>query len=330
MNATAGLLLDAATIFILSAWFLSVAGAVVPLPSVPAARSREALRIALMPGLGGALVVAAAFWPSFLTWATGGIDHCEAAHPHLCWLHAAAGPATGHDVLAAALAFAFLAAVGRQLVAWAIAATRLESLGRVNDARRAAGLLNALREAGITFPGAVWVVPTDRPWCFVAGVRRPRLVIASSVVDALPPDAIAVVAAHEAAHVRRGDPGLRLLVAIATIVHFPGLGRRAARRWAAAAELACDQAAAATVGSRITVAEALVRFQRLVNGAVAQPGIPFGGDAHLEARVRAVLDPPVAGSPRAAAWPWLVAALVVFQAEQIHDLVETMLGALHG
>lgn len=330
MNATAGLLLDATTIFIGTAWFLSAVGAVFPLPAGPAARSREALRIALMPGLGGALVVAAAFWPSFQTWAMGGTDHCEAAHPHLCWLHAAAGPATGHDVLAAVLAVAFLVAASRQFVAWAIAATRVEGLARVNDARRAASLLDALRDAGITFPGAVWVVPADRPWCFVAGVRRPRLVIASSVLDALPPDAIEVIAAHEAAHVRRGDPGLRLLVAIATIAHFPGLGRRAARRWAAAAELACDQAAAVAVGSRLTVAEALVRFQRLVNGAVAQPGIPFGGEAHLEARVQAVLDPPVAGSPRAAAWPWLVAALVVFQAERIHDLVETMLGALHG
>ncbi len=332
MNASIGLALDATTIFVGTAWGLSFVGALAPLPAAPAARTREALRLALLPVAGGMLVVAAAFWPSLVTWFNGVADHCVAggAHPHLCWLHATEGPAAWHDGLMALLAATLLLAVGWRALTWARAGGRFTCLAHAHDERRAAVLAEALRAGDVVFPGPVWVVPADRPWCFVAGVRRPTLVVASSVVDALAPADLLVAVAHEAAHVRRGDTRWRLVVDLAGFLHAPGLGRRAARRWADAAESACDEAAAATVGSRLAVAEALVRFQRLVNGAVAQPGIPFGGDAPIEARVKAVLDVHAAAFAPLRAWPWVALALLFFQADGIHEVVEAVLGALHG
>ena len=57
MSAMFALLLDVTTIFVLAAWLLSGAGALMPLPAAPPARSREALRLALLPAVGGGLVI---------------------------------------------------------------------------------------------------------------------------------------------------------------------------------------------------------------------------------------------------------------------------------
>ena len=77
MSAMFALLLDVTTIFVLAAWLLSGAGALMPLPAAPPARSREALRLALLPAVGGGLVVLAALSPSVRTWIDGGRTTAE-------------------------------------------------------------------------------------------------------------------------------------------------------------------------------------------------------------------------------------------------------------
>ena len=336
MSMMIGLLLDAATLFLGTAWLLSTVAAVAPLPPAPDARVREASRLALLPAVGGMLVVATAFWPSLLTSLRGVPDHCglaPAGDPHLCWLHASAGPLAWHDALAAGLLGLAMIGLAWRLGTWASAVWRLSRLDLVADAGRGAEVEAAVREAGVEVRFDLWVVPSDKPWCFVAGFLRPRLVVATAVVDALGPQALAAALAHETAHARRSDHLRRLAVDLASAVHAPGLGRRARRRWAEAAERVCDEEAAVMLNSRLVVAEALVRFQRLVNGQAASPttALSFGGHGGLERRVHALL----AEAPRARrdawrAWPWVAAAALVASADAVHHLLEQVLGFFHG
>ena len=328
---TAALLLDATSLFILGAWVLSVIAAFLPLPAGKAARAREAFRLALLPGLGAAVGVLAAFVPSLSSRLLGAADHCAASdpHPHLCFFHTGQGALGWHDAAALALVVVFVLVAAWRVGGWAMAARRLRSLQSTHDPERAQVVKAALDQSGGAFPGTIWVVPADQPLCFVTGLRRPVLMIASPVVDALAPEALAAIAAHETAHVRRHDPAARVLVGFATLAHAPGLGHRAAHRWAAAAEGACDAAAAEAIGDHLVLAQALVRYQRLVNGALRQPGPAFCGEGAVDARVRALLETPAPGADLRWPWPWLALALVAWQADGIHQALEGLLHLIH-
>jgi hypothetical protein len=156
--------------------------------------------------------------------------------------------------------------------------------------------------------GRAYRVESTYPVVAVLGVSRPELFVAGRVADACSPDEIAVVAAHELAHVVARDNLMR-----AAFVATPFPGRTAAwleSAWAAASEEAADLAARGG-GSGLTLASALLKVAGL-----AGPGEPravlasalIGDSGSLEGRVRRLLAPPPALGR--GAW-WLGATLAV-------------------
>jgi hypothetical protein len=105
------------------------------------------------------------------------------------------------------------------------------------------------------------IVDDDEPQAFCTGLLRPRVYISRAALELLGDRECAAVLAHEAHHARRRDP-LRLLVAraLAEGLFFLPVVRRLPERYAALAELAADQAAAAERGGRRALASALLAF----------------------------------------------------------------------
>ena len=114
-----------------------------------------------------------------------------------------------------------------------------------------------------TLPGAAraHVVDDDDPQAFCIGLLRPRVYVSRAALELLGEEERAAVLAHEAHHARRRDP-LRLLVgrALGEGLFFLPVVRRLAERYAALAELAADEAAAAQRGGRRALASALLAF----------------------------------------------------------------------
>jgi Zn-dependent protease with chaperone function len=109
--------------------------------------------------------------------------------------------------------------------------------------------------------GTARVFEDDQPHAFCIGLLRSRVYVSRGALELLHDDALEAVLAHETHHARRRDP-LRLLVAraLADGLFFLPLVRRLAERYAALAELAADEAAAAARGGRRALASALLAF----------------------------------------------------------------------
>ena len=147
---------------------------------------------------------------------------------------------------------------------------------------------------GVSVPAGV--IPSTFPVVAVVGIRRPRLVIARSVLQACTPEELAAVLAHEQGHIDRRD-NLRRLVMYAAPDALSWLPRSAqlASAWRAATEEAADDdAARAGTGGRLALASALVKVARLAVGMPHQRAMPvstlYCGDS-IDARVRRLLEP---------------------------------------
>ncbi|MFN3648230.1 MAG: M56 family metallopeptidase [Armatimonadota bacterium] len=156
----------------------------------------------------------------------------------------------------------------------------------------------ALAQAVVRLPGEerpVYRLPSSWPGCFTLGVARPRIVITSALWEQLDPEELAVVLAHEEAHLRRRDRLVETsLACFYALVPLPGTGRLL-RDWRRSAERACDAHAAAVVSSREDVAATLLRVAQL---SQPMPGPLVGASAFaeaeddLEGRVAALLQRP--------------------------------------
>ena len=160
--------------------------------------------------------------------------------------------------------------------------------------------------------GRAYRVDSAFPVVAVVGVWRPELFVASHVADACTPGEIAVVAAHEHAHVAARDNLTR-----AAFAATPFVGPAAdwlERAWAAAAEEAADLKARAG-GSGVTLAAALVKVTRLAAPVEPRPALISAliGAGTLDGRVRRLLDPPPRMG-RAAWWVSLAGAAVLVAA----------------
>jgi|GEM_PF-5415772 len=145
------------------------------------------------------------------------------------------------------------------------------------------------------------IMESNEPFAFTAGLMRPRIVLSTALLLRTPGEWIKVVFAHEEAH-RKGRHPLLILVAEALARAFP----IPALRWAAdsfrlALEELADESAAARLGSRELVAEALAGL------ALASTGTSPGFEGNEVTRVRRLLSPPPRGRRVQAA---LVVAMV--------------------
>jgi hypothetical protein len=150
----------------------------------------------------------------------------------------------------------------------------------------------------VTIPGVrlpVWQLDTEFPLVALAGICRPRLLVARRVLEQLPEDELHVVVRHELAHARRRDNVARLLLtALPDILIFAGKPLGLERAWDAAAEDASDDLATADDGrARVLLASALVRVARMASGHVppAVPLLAFHSGESVERRVRRLIDP---------------------------------------
>ena len=178
-----------------------------------------------------------------------------------------------------------------------------------------------------------WRIERGFPVVAVVGVLRPELVVASRVADACTREELAAIAAHESAHVRSGDNLLRAAFSITPGAAFLGsLAAAIERDWSAAAERAADEKARAAT-SGLDLASALMKVARMAVGH--SPAIGVGsaliGEVPLEARVRALLEPPArerrlpVGTAASAVWAATIGFLHQPQAlSGLHQLFELL------
>jgi Zn-dependent protease with chaperone function len=243
-----------------------------PFDAAPRARALFLLR--LLPTLGALVAVFAFVVPAFLLF-----EPHDADEP-------VEGPLA---LLAGAGALLIASGAARALLAWR--ATR--RLARAWH-RRAEPL--DLPDA----PAPAYVFEHAFPAVTLLGVRRPRLFVARKVLDALEPDELRAVLAHEAGHLAAGD-NLRALLARACpdpLALLP-VGARLTRAFMRAVEAAADDHAAGADPARaLDLASALVKLGRLapVGARLARPlgaavgaGITDGDSDGLAERIERLL-----------------------------------------
>ena len=190
---------------------------------------------------------------------------------------------------------------------------------------------------GISAPSLV--IESDFPVVTVVGLRRPRLVIARSVLDSCSEDELRAILAHEQGHIDRHDNLRRLLLSIAPDIlnWFPVSARMFAAWSDAAEEAADDDADRAGEGGRVRLASALVKVARLAPSSTAPAPMPasalYRGES-LERRVRRLLDARDGESSSfSPAWParialGLVAVTSFTMLERVHEVVEALIHIL--
>lgn len=278
-------------------------------------RANLLLAWALLPLLAGLAAVTVVVAPSLLAGVGLAADHClihGTHHGHLCLLHpGATPPIPGAGTLLGLAAASLIVAGGRKVRVVARANRQWQDLRVV---------------AGEADQGGIRVLETEQPVAATAGLLRPTVFLSRGLWDRLFPQHFRAVAAHEAAHRSRRDPLKLALGRLAGVLHLPGTARILCRELELAVERAADEAAAAAVGDRVAVAEALVAVARL--RAVPASGAAFAEEP-LEARVRAlVAEAPASRRPwrgAGAALAGLALALPAF-APQFHHGLETLLG----
>ena len=279
----------------------------------PQQRARILFGLASLPSGAGAAFLATALLPSGAA-LFGAADHCPVHphHPHLCPLHTwPPGPNAAGAFLLAMLVLALT------VLAW-----------RTFRTRRALRAVASLAE-GRDQDGTWWIC-SPRPFAFTAGLVQPSVYLSTGLREALSASDLAIVLAHECAHARRRDALVTWAAAWLGALHLPGTGRRIAADLHAACEQAADEAAAGET-SRVEVAAALVRVEKLQGAAGPWPSVAFGG-GDLEARVEALLAPPIADHRLARLPVWLVVAaatcLAAVLANPLHHAAETLVAFL--
>ena len=218
-----------------------------------------------------------------------------------------------------------LAAVGA--LGLVLAAARLARASRATRLVRRHWREAATPAAIPGWRGRAYQVECAFPVVAVVGVWRPELFVATQVADACTPGEIAVVAAHEHAHVAARDNLMRSAFAATPFVGPAGDWLE--RVWAAAAEEAADLTARQG-GSGVTLAAALVKVASLAGPLEPRPVLASAliGAGALEGRVRRLLDPPPRMG-RAAWWVSVAVAAVLVAASspglrQVYDAAEFM------
>ena len=282
----------------------------------PETQRAALLVLAAAPALVALAAFLAVLLPSMLAMA-GAPDHCHdhSGHLHLCFVHFGKHPAS---TLALVLVLVAFAAIGWRVARAGVAIFRARRL--VRDVLSLAGR-----------DGAAWVIPTSRPICASVGLLSPRIVVSEGFLAALTPDARRAALAHEAAHVARRD-ALWRLVARALAVLYPGPVRRGLlAALDIAFERAADEHAAAALGNRLTVAQALVDAERLatVDAAWAPLARAMTGTS-IGQRVHGLLEePPAPGHPRRLALALVVLATSCLALHDVlHHAVESLLAAV--
>src|SRR5215207_2219404 len=141
---------------------------------------------------------------------------------------------------------------------------------------------------------SVGLVMSDCPLSFVWGFRSPKLVLSSGLLNALTAEQLLGVIEHEAAHYRRRDNAVKLVLSAASYLSLAFPLSRLILRWRAEqVELICDEVAAARTSEPLEIAEALVRVRRAgasLAGSLAASGFMPDGAKAFERRVHRLVS----------------------------------------
>ncbi len=231
----------------------------------PAVRARRLLALALAPSAAGVATagLAALAWLAFEPRSTA-----ETPGPVLVTL----------ALLGLGLAALSVVSVAREVIR-----TRRVVESFLCEGRELGGLPLPATRAAHAFPVAA-----------LAGVWRPRLLLAEQVLAALGPDELDAVVAHELAHLDARDNLKRLvLAAFPDPLAFTGRGPRLREAFREAAEAAADARACARVPPTV-LARAIVKVAGLVpaGGRFDVAAASFHHEGSLASRVRTLLNGP--------------------------------------
>ena len=175
--------------------------------------------------------------------------------------------------------------------------------GLIRSVRRIRALIDVYRAYSGTHAGELIVVDSARPEAFATPSPAGRIVVTSTLLQALNPTERRVVLAHERAHLDHWHTWWALAADIAAAIN--PLLRPTARAVSHAIERWADEDAAAVVGDRQLVARTIARAALLKHDALdhSEALAATGGD--VPQRVRALLGP----TPRRR--PFALAALSV-------------------
>jgi hypothetical protein len=285
----------------------------------PTSRVRWLRLLAAAPLLVSLGLVALCFVPSLI-----GADDCvnhDDVHAHFCFLHRMIGPGGFYG-------WVVLGTCG--LIVTRHAAHGVRPLIRAHHV--VSGLRNmAQPDAGFD----AWLLETPVAMSFAAGVFKPDVYVSRGMLSAFGRWELLAVVEHERAHVRRRDTLWRLATRMFALPYalVPSRREQLLRDLDLAVEQACDEDAAIAVGDRLTVAEALLRCARALNGAAMDSALVsgFANRGDVAARVEALAAEPVTRT--IARSPITVTAVVVCgialcAANDLHEAAETVLGFL--
>lgn len=135
------------------------------------------------------------------------------------------------------------------------------------------------------------------PMLAVVGTLRPRLFVASQILDSLSPEEVAVALAHERGHLLARDTLKRAVMNFCRhLLLSTGIGHTLDREWAKEAERAADEyAARAGAACALDLAAALIKIARLMPegaGSVMPVGafLLEGADEGVAGRVRRLTE----------------------------------------
>lgn len=209
---------------------------------------------------------------------------------------------------AAALAWPLIGAASAAAVVAACVVRGAWLVGRVRRRLRGLAVSESVPSHVLLMASALGVrrlrcLDGDDPVAFTAGALRPVVWLSRGLLEAVGPDAVRAVIAHEAHHARRRDP-LRRAVrhAIADVLVLVPVLRWRAERCAEGDELAADRASL-RVASPGSVADAL-----LMTGSPRPAAALAAFDGGIDARVAQLLGEPLP-APRCP--PRLLAASLV-------------------
>lgn len=288
-----------------------------------ARRHTAVLALALAPALTTTLLLLSVLGPTLLSVLQPELDHClqhDDGHAHLCFRHFPQH--APHALLWVMLAVA---------LTWQAAHVVLRAVDLLRAHRRLRILLRTGSKAELPL---ATLVEGDVLLCAAAGFVSPRVLISRQLLEALSPVQAQVLLAHETMHVRRRDALSRLIAGVCIALLYPrALRVRIAQALELAAEQACDEEAARCVGDRLTVAETILRVERVLSRGF-EPSIALCcvgmQDSNVAQRVEALLDCPQTLGSLHMMWATFGVGVVLlaFFANELHHTVESLLSPL--
>jgi len=326
MTFAPGSLIGFALVFVVSTWSASVLAGV----TLSLARSRvrtlgagaekraAALTLIVPPAIGGLVTLSLIGFSVAGPW-LGMADHCDShgQHIHLCVRHGGVWAEQAWAVsLISALAAVFVVRLAR------LAESFWSSRSRLRIVEGASSLLEASH-----IP--VFKAPSAQSFCFVAGIRSPRIYVSASLWSRLSASEREAMLEHERSHVANGDLWRSAVLSIFALLGAPAVAAFCRRQWSEATERLCDREAADRTGAGDAVASALINMARGPRYIAGMALLPR--PESLEDRVVAVLSQMRTGRRAASAMGWCVAGLVILVAtastalaDPFHHSLETL------